>query len=66
MIPRPGASDLPEPPERTSPSVRGSEPPPLLLATLEELEELKKTVKALGDEVKEIEGRVRNLESEKI
>ncbi len=66
MIPRPGASDIPESPEKIGPPVRGPEPLPLLFATLEDMEELKKMVKALGDKVKELEGRVRNLESEKI
>ena len=66
MIPRPGGSEIPESPEKTGPPVRGPEPLPLLFATIEDMEELRKAVKALGDKVKELEARVRNLESEKI
>ena len=66
MIPRTGVGDIPESPEKTTPPSRGTEQLPLLFASLEEMEELKKTVKALADKVKELEGRVRNLESEKI
>ena len=57
---------MPEPPEKTGPPGRGIDPTPLILQSLEEIEELKKTVKALTEKMKELESRLRNLESEKI
>ena len=66
MIPRPSSGDIPESPEKTGLPVRGTEPLPLLFATIEDMEELRKIVKVLGDKVKDLETRVRNLESEKI
>ncbi len=66
MIPTPRPGDLPEAPEKAGPPGRGAEPLPLLLQSLEEIEELKKTVKGLTGKLKELERRVQALESEKI
>ncbi len=66
MIPTPRPGDLPESPEKAGPPGRGPEPLPLLLQSLGEIEELKKTVKGLTEKMKELERRVQALESEKI
>jgi len=65
MIPKPEPGDLPGSPERTGPPGRGPEPIPLLFQSLEDIEELKKNVKALNEKIKELEGRIQTLESKK-
>ena len=65
MIPRPGAGDIPESPEKAGQPVRGPEPLPLLFATIEDMDELKRVVKALGERVKELEARIQAIEGGK-
>jgi len=57
---------MPEAPEKAGPPGRGPEPLPLLFQSLEEIEQLKKTVKGLTEKLKDLEKRVQALESEKI
>lgn len=65
MIPTPKQNDIPESPERMGPPVRGPEPLPLLFATLQDLEDLKKVVKTLDGKVKDLEGRMQAIEGRK-
>lgn len=62
MIPRPGAGDIPESPEKTGQPVRGPESLPLLFATIEDVDELKRVVKALGEKIKELEVWIQAIE----
>ena len=66
MLPTPRPGDIPEQPEKTGPPGRGTDPIPLLFQSLEEIEELKKTVKALNEKTKELERRLQALEEQKI
>jgi hypothetical protein len=66
MIPTPRPGNIPESPEKTGPPGRETDPTPLVLQSLEEIEELKKTVKALGEKMKELERRLQALEEQRI
>jgi len=66
MIPTPRPGNIPESPEKTGPPSRGSDPTPLILQSLEEIEELKKSVKALSEKMRELERRLEALEEKRI
>ena len=66
MIPTPRPGNIPESPERAGPPGRGTDPTPLLFQSLEDIEELKKAVKALNEKNKDLERRLQALEEKRI
>ncbi len=66
MIPTPRPGNIPESPEKTGPPGRGTDPTPLLVPSLEDIEELKKAVKALIEKNKDLERRLQALEEQRI
>jgi hypothetical protein len=66
MIPTPRPGNIPESPEKTGPPGRGTDPTPLLFQSLEDIEELKRHVKALSEKTKELERRLQALEEQRI
>ena len=66
LIPTPRPGDMPETPERPGPPGRGLDINPLLFQSLQDIEELKKTVKHLEESIKNLERRLQTLEEQKI
>lgn len=66
MIPVPrGPGDLPTPPDEPRPAVRRGEPGSLVLAALEEIEALKRTLADLVKRLESLEHRISALETRK-